>query len=83
MRTEADLVEEQATAEPGDVHVHTEDGGKWAEGGYVHTMLCGAQCVIWDDDVVIEPKGFDFYLFEHGANASCKACLAALRGKAS
>ncbi len=59
-------------------HAHSRAGGTPGDGKYVHSMLCGAQCVIWEDGTT-EPPGFDFYLFEHGARASCEGCKKALR----
>jgi hypothetical protein len=51
-------------------HIEREDA---SEESLVYTMLCGEQCVVFDNGTVV-PPGFDFYLFEHGDRATCPHC---------
>lgn len=55
---------------------HVDDGnGSCADGPQVWTILCGAQCIVFDEDVdgySIAPQGFDFYGLNAAYKASCK-----------
>lgn len=70
--TATDVAVERSRAEPAGVHIR--DNAKSPVERLVWTMLCGEQCLA-PDDGELSPEGFDFYLEQHGAKASCKACL--------
>ena len=51
--------------------VHAEVPGEVNETYAI--MLCGASCT-FDADGDTNPKGFDFYAYEHRHKATCAAC---------
>lgn len=57
---------------------HVDDGtGSEEDGPQVWTMLCGEQCIVFDDEIngsSVAPPGFDFYGLEHAHKATCQAC---------
>jgi hypothetical protein len=75
VRTEQEAATDTPPKDDGDVHIEAP-GAEWTDDKYIHTMLCGAQVVIWDDGHT-EPPGFNFYMLRDGAKATCLACRAA------
>ncbi len=60
---------------------HILDFSAAPESDLVVTMLCGAQCIIFED-ATTAPKDFDFYAVEHGHKANCPDCKQAKRARA-
>ncbi len=59
--------------------VHIEAPGQTDE-QLVYAMLCGEQCMIFDDGEPI-PEGFDFVDFNHPGGSDCEPCRQALRAR--
>lgn len=55
------------------VHIEESSSLHNSDDKFVHTMLCGEQCIIWENGN-IEPKGFDFCLFKDAHLANCMNC---------
>lgn len=57
---------------------HVDDGtGSEEDGPQVWTMLCGEQCIVFDEEVdgsSIAPPGFDFYPINWAHKANCEQC---------